>query len=99
MTESHITDEHIRILDNFNAWLKREIINKEIFTCNHQVDRKNNTILINKGSMTLSFSKKWIYLTSSHGTAILNAGEKLHEILLDALQFCLREHFVKTYEE
>ena len=60
MTESHITDEHIRILDNFNAWLKREIINKEIFTCNHQVDRKNNTILINKGSMTLSFSGKWI---------------------------------------
>jgi hypothetical protein len=98
MIKSHITDEHIKELDNFNAWLKKEIINKEIFTCNHQVDRKNNIILINKGKMILEFYGQWIGLKSSSEVAIIHAEDKLHQILMDGLIIAIKEHFVKTYQ-
>jgi hypothetical protein len=98
MTESCITDKNIEELDSFNAWLKKEIINKEIFTCNHQVDRKNNTILINKGKMTLTFNMSYISLDAGDKSKFISFGMDLMPILMDGLQYSIKEHFIKTYQ-
>jgi hypothetical protein len=98
MTESNIKPEDIKAINKFNAWLKKEIINKNIFSCSHQVDHKTNTILIDKGKMTLKFNKQWIYLSTFTQSDPIAARTNLNQILMDGLQWAIKEHFLKTYE-